>query len=138
MSDSSSTPAPPHPPATDPPFQVQFAARVQRLPPYMFGRINNLLYEKRRAGHDVIDMGMGNPSEPPDPQVIENNYIIDFDHPSLGPVKLTGFPVNFSKTPPSMKKAAPLYGQHTEEILQEMLGLSWDELASLKEEGVIN
>ncbi len=71
MSNSSSTPAPPHPSAAEPPFQVQVAARVQRLPPYMFGRINNLLYEKRRAGHDVIDMGMGNPSEPPDPQVIE-------------------------------------------------------------------
>ena len=71
MSNSSSTPALPHPSATEPPFQVQVAARVQRLPPYMFGRINNLLYEKRRAGHDVIDMGMGNPSEPPDPQVIE-------------------------------------------------------------------
>jgi alanine-synthesizing transaminase len=31
----------------------------------MFGRINNLLYEKRRSGHDVIDLGMGNPSDAP-------------------------------------------------------------------------
>ncbi len=37
----------------------------------MFGRINNLLYEKRRDGHDVIDLGMGNPSEPPPDIVIE-------------------------------------------------------------------
>jgi len=37
----------------------------------MFGRINALLYEKRRAGHDVIDLGMGNPSDPPEPQVID-------------------------------------------------------------------
>lgn len=42
-----------------------------RLPPYMFGRINSLLYEKRRAGNDVIDLGMGNPSEPPPSIVIE-------------------------------------------------------------------
>jgi alanine-synthesizing transaminase len=54
-----------------PPFQVQLAARVNRLPPYMFGRINALLYKKRRAGHDVIDLGMGNPSDPPETQVIE-------------------------------------------------------------------
>ncbi|MHB0957394.1 MAG: aminotransferase class I/II-fold pyridoxal phosphate-dependent enzyme [Pirellulaceae bacterium] len=54
-----------------PPFQVQLAARVHRLPPYMFGRINALLYRKRRAGHDVIDLGMGNPSDPPETQVIE-------------------------------------------------------------------
>lgn len=52
-------------------FPIQLADRVRRLPPYMFGRINNLLYQKRRAGHDVIDLGMGNPSDPPDPLVIE-------------------------------------------------------------------
>ena len=52
-------------------FQVQLAARVHRLPPYMFGRINTLLYEKRRAGSDVIDLGMGNPSEPPEDLVID-------------------------------------------------------------------
>lgn len=50
---------------------VQLASRVNRLPPYMFGRINNLLYEKRRAGKDVIDLGMGNPSDAPDPLVVE-------------------------------------------------------------------
>jgi alanine-synthesizing transaminase len=50
---------------------VDVASRVKRLPPYMFGRINQLLYEKRRAGSDVIDLGMGNPSDPPDARVIE-------------------------------------------------------------------
>ena len=55
----------------DLPFQVRLAARVNRLPPYMFGRINALLYQKRRAGFDVIDLGMGNPSEPPEDYVIE-------------------------------------------------------------------
>jgi len=61
-------------PTTDPvtpPFEVHFASRVDRLPPYMFGRINNLLYQKRRAGDDVIDLGMGNPSDPPEPAVIQ-------------------------------------------------------------------
>lgn len=51
--------------------QIQPAVRVQRLPPYMFGQINALLYKKRRAGRDVIDLGMGNPSDAPSPQVIE-------------------------------------------------------------------
>ncbi len=53
------------------PFRVEPAARVQRLPPYMFGRINASLLAKRRAGDDVIDLGMGNPSDPPSPAVIE-------------------------------------------------------------------
>ncbi len=51
-------------------FQVQFASRVNRLPPYLFGRINQMLYDKRRHGDDVIDLGMGNPSDPPDEMVI--------------------------------------------------------------------
>ncbi len=37
-------------PEDHPQYEVRVAARVQRLPPYMFGRINKLLYEKRRAG----------------------------------------------------------------------------------------
>ena len=53
------------------PFRINLADRVHRLPPYLFGRINALLYQKRRAGDDVIDLGMGNPSDPPHEMVIE-------------------------------------------------------------------
>jgi alanine-synthesizing transaminase len=53
------------------PFKIRFAERMERLPPYLFGRINALLLHKRRAGDDVIDMGMGNPSEPPQDLIIE-------------------------------------------------------------------
>jgi len=53
------------------PFQINVADRVKRLPPYLFGKINDLKYRKRRAGVDVIDLGMGNPSDVPDPQVID-------------------------------------------------------------------
>jgi alanine-synthesizing transaminase len=54
----------------DRPFEIRFAPRVYRLPPYLFARINGLLYQKRRAGNDVIDLGMGNPSDPPQDIVI--------------------------------------------------------------------
>ncbi|MGB6044073.1 MAG: aminotransferase class I/II-fold pyridoxal phosphate-dependent enzyme [Pirellulales bacterium] len=53
------------------PFRVEVATRVKRLPPYLFGRINALLLEKRQAGDDVIDLGMGNPTDPPEDLVIE-------------------------------------------------------------------
>ncbi len=53
------------------PFQINVADRVKRLPPYLFGKINDLKYRKRRAGIDIIDLGMGNPSDVPDLQVIE-------------------------------------------------------------------
>lgn len=54
-----------------PSFAIDVASRVKRLPPYLFGRINALLYEKRRSGDDVIDLGMGNPSDPPPDLVID-------------------------------------------------------------------
>ncbi len=53
------------------PFQVEVAQRVTRLPPYLFGRINKMIYDKRVAGDDVIELGMGNPSDPPQEMIIE-------------------------------------------------------------------
>ena len=53
------------------PFKIQVADRVSRLPTYLFARINQLMYQKRRAGDDVIDLGMGNPTDPPADLVIE-------------------------------------------------------------------
>jgi alanine-synthesizing transaminase len=53
------------------PFRIDVADRVKRLPPYLFGKINALKYQKRRAGVDVIDLGMGNPTDVPDPIVID-------------------------------------------------------------------
>ena len=57
--------------SVDPPFEVRVADRVTRLPPYLFGRINKMIYDKRVAGDDVIELGMGNPSDPPEQEVIE-------------------------------------------------------------------
>src|SRR5882762_6763760 len=53
------------------PFHIAVADRVQRLPPYLFGRINDLKQRKRREGVDIIDLGMGNPTDVPDPLVID-------------------------------------------------------------------
>src|SRR4030088_2665015 len=53
------------------PFQIHVADRVQRLPPYLFGKINDLKYRKRRDGVDVIDLGMGNPSDVPEALVVD-------------------------------------------------------------------
>lgn len=52
-------------PFEDKPFKIKVADRVNRLPPYMFGKINKLKYQKRVAGIDVIDLGMGNPTNAP-------------------------------------------------------------------------
>lgn len=53
------------------PFVIAVADRVKRLPPYLFAELNKLKYEKRRSGADVIDLGMGSPTDPPHKMVID-------------------------------------------------------------------
>src|SRR5256885_11166471 len=53
------------------PFKIDVSPRIQRLPPYLFARINKMKYEKRVAGVDIIDLGMGNPTDPTPDCVIE-------------------------------------------------------------------
>jgi alanine-synthesizing transaminase len=62
---------PVEPLAADSPLSIEVAERVRRLPAYLFAEINRLMYEKRRAGADVIDLGMGNPADPPQDLVVE-------------------------------------------------------------------
>jgi alanine-synthesizing transaminase len=50
------------------------APRLRRLPPYLFARINELKYKLRREGRDVIDLGMGNPSDP-SPKVVVDKLV---------------------------------------------------------------
>ncbi len=78
------------------------------------------------------------PDLPGDPQILANDYIFEYDHPLFGKIKLLSYPVQFEKTPAKPKTwIAPEVGEHTEEILCEMLNYSWDEIIELKDEGVI-
>ena len=52
-------------------WKIDVAGRIRRLPPYLFGRLNALRHQKRVAGVDIIDLGMGNPTDPPPKQVVE-------------------------------------------------------------------
>ena len=70
------------------------------------------------------------------PQVLANEYIMDYEHPSFGQTKVIGFPYNFSQTPASLRRPAPEHGEHSEEILLE-IGYTWDDVAKLKEKEVI-
>lgn len=72
-----------------------------------------------------------------DPQIIENGYIVDFDHPRLGKIKIPGYPIHFSKTYAGTRSAAPEIGEHTESVLKEIGGYSEKQIAQLRDEGVI-
>jgi alanine-synthesizing transaminase len=52
-------------------WKISVSPRILRLPPYLFGTLNKLKHQKRQQGVDVIDLGMGNPTDAPPARVIE-------------------------------------------------------------------
>ena len=72
-----------------------------------------------------------------DPQVLENDYLPEFDHPVLGKIRETGIPIEFSETPGSIREPAPQLGQHTEEVLIDLLGYTWPDIERLQDKKVI-
>ena len=71
----SSAPAPSSPaPAgasPEPQYGISVSARLTRLPPYLFAKINAMKLRKRQAGEDIIDLGMGNPIDPTPQPVVD-------------------------------------------------------------------
>ena len=74
---------------------------------------------------------------PDDPQVRANDYVVEYEHPALGNMTLLGMPVKLSKTPGEPRGHAPEFGEHTELLMTEVLGYSWDDVARLREANVI-
>jgi crotonobetainyl-CoA:carnitine CoA-transferase CaiB-like acyl-CoA transferase len=71
-----------------------------------------------------------------DPQALANGYMVDFQDPALGKLRIPGYPVHFSDHSAGTRSLAPSLGQHTIEVLQE-LGYSGQEIDALKGDGVI-
>ncbi|MDP6786205.1 MAG: CaiB/BaiF CoA-transferase family protein [Rhodospirillales bacterium] len=73
-----------------------------------------------------------------DAQVRHRGMEIALPHPdSETPTPLIASPIKMSDTPPEYRRAPPILGQHTGEVLSEMLGLGADEVAALKKDGVV-
>jgi crotonobetainyl-CoA:carnitine CoA-transferase CaiB-like acyl-CoA transferase len=69
-----------------------------------------------------------------DPQALAREMVVETAHPVAGPVKALGLPVKFSGTPGGVRRAAPLLGQHSREILAEA-GFTRAEIDRMVEEG---
>ncbi|KAI1090912.1 CoA-transferase family III domain-containing protein [Rostrohypoxylon terebratum] len=65
------------------------------------------------------------------------NMVVEINHEQCGPIKLVNTPVKYSESNPSVRTAPPTLGQHTDEILSDILGLGADEVAALKEKGAV-
>jgi crotonobetainyl-CoA:carnitine CoA-transferase CaiB-like acyl-CoA transferase len=70
-----------------------------------------------------------------DPQVLANGYLPAIEASNGQTVQLVANPVQFDEAPVEMTRA-PEHGEHTEMVLLE-LGLTWDDVAALKESGAI-
>jgi crotonobetainyl-CoA:carnitine CoA-transferase CaiB-like acyl-CoA transferase len=94
--------------------------------------------ESLKGNSDIIwERVQRNLDLPSDPQVVANDYIVRFDHPAIGPSNWLQTPVNYSKTPLSTRKMAPVLGENTEETLVDLLGYTWDDIVALKDKNVI-
>ena len=73
-----------------------------------------------------------------DPQAWANDYFVKTHCEEVNrEVTVRGLPIGFSKTPASVRSLGPELGQHTEEILVDTLGYTWEDVGRFKEQGVI-
>ncbi|MCI8477134.1 MAG: CoA transferase [Oscillospiraceae bacterium] len=72
-----------------------------------------------------------------DPQLHHRNMVIEQEVPGVGTVKFPGNPLKLQATPPDTSRRAPLLGEHTHEILKDVLGRTEDEIQQLKAMQVI-
>lgn len=100
-----------------------------------------------RSVDEIVDtlLAAGIPSGPintidrvvTDPHIaVAREMFVDLPHPVAGPMKVTGNQVKLTNHPVKIDRPAPTLGQHTEEILSEMLGMSHEEYQKLADENV--
>jgi glutaryl-CoA transferase len=73
-----------------------------------------------------------------DPQIQARNMVVNLQHPLGASLRLPGNPINYSRTPLHTEQAPPLLGEHTVQVLQEILGLTDTEITALKKTNVVN
>ena len=74
-----------------------------------------------------------------DPQYIARGMNLEMPHPATGtrPVRMVASPIKLSETPVDYRYAPPMLGQHTDEVLRDLLGMADGDIAGLRERGVI-
>jgi crotonobetainyl-CoA:carnitine CoA-transferase CaiB-like acyl-CoA transferase len=103
-------------------------------------------YFKARASDDLLARfeELGVPAGPVydvnqmhrDPQVLARKMVVEVEHSKVGPVRTIGLPVKFSDTPGEVAHGAPIYGQHTKDVLRQC-GFAEAEIDALQSEGAI-
>ena len=72
-----------------------------------------------------------------DPQAIARGFKVAMEHKTAGPIDLVASPLRLSRTPPEYRNAPPVLGEHTHEVLSQILGLSASDISSLESAKII-
>jgi CoA:oxalate CoA-transferase len=129
--------------ALDPAFSSN-AKRNENYEP-LRERVSAAMRRKATAEWQTVLENAGIPNGPiqsidqvvQDPQMRAREMLVEIEHPSAGRVTIPGVPVKLSETPGSVRTPAPCLGEHTAEILANMLGLSPAEINALRAAGAI-
>ncbi|KAL8825368.1 MAG: hypothetical protein Q9170_007818 [Blastenia crenularia] len=70
--------------------------------------------------------------------VLARDMVKEVEHPTCGPMKLVNTPVKYSHSEPSIRTAPPTLGQHTDEILSDILGMTGSDISGLRNKGVVS
>jgi len=128
--------------AEDPRFKTN-AARMKNIGELVPILVDRLKMRTTREWLKDLDVA-GIPAGPvnkvgdalSDPQVLARDMVVELKHPKAGPTRALGLPIKFSSTKGSIRRPAPLFGEHTREILVE---LDYDDgdIAALIRDGAV-
>lgn len=68
---------------------------------------------------------------------IARNMVVEMEHDQCGTIKMVNTPVKYSESEPRIRSPPPTLGQHTNEVLRDVLGFEQDKIAGLKDKGAI-
>jgi len=72
-----------------------------------------------------------------DPQIAARTMILELSHPTAGPLRVINSPVKMSRTPSQVVRPCPELGEHTDELLGTLLSLTPEQIANLRQSGII-
>ena len=111
-----------------------------------FRRFSTAFFAEKTVGETLETLrGAGIPCGPinnlaqvlNEPQNLAREMVVDVDVPVAGPTKVTGVPIKLSETPGAVRTPPPTLGQHTDEVLESVLGMDEAQRNALREEGVV-